>query len=125
MEDEKAARRLKIEADKKKAEEARRIEAEEKAKKDKQKANEAALKAEQERIAAEEAEQGIVGIGIDLGTSNSVVGLWRNGKIEILQNDDNRENFTPSVVAYEGKNVIVGRAAWNRFRSKALHSPTK
>ena len=55
-------------------------------------------------------------IGIDLGTCNSVVGLWRNNEVEILQNDLFSENTTPSVVAYEGSNIIVGRIAWNKAK---------
>ena len=51
-------------------------------------------------------------IGIDLGTSNSVVGLWNGLTAEILQNPDSGANTTPSVVLYKSNNVVeVGQAA--------------
>lgn len=52
-------------------------------------------------------------IGIDLGTTNSVVAHVKNGKPTVLSDRD-EEDITPSVVTVtEGEEVIVGRAAKN------------
>ena len=46
-------------------------------------------------------------IGIDLGTSNSVIGLWENGQPVILQNkDSNNERKTPSCVLYKSDGSV-------------------
>lgn len=53
-------------------------------------------------------------VGIDLGTTNSLIGLVADGKV-LLLSDDGREELLPSVVGLDelGK-VVVGRAARNR-----------
>jgi len=48
-------------------------------------------------------------IGIDLGTTNSVVGYFNNGKIEYLK--FKREEVLPSVVLYQNGKVTVGEIA--------------
>lgn len=58
-----------------------------------------------------------VWIGIDLGTCNSVVGLWfkDQDKVEILPNPDSGKHTTPSVVTFRPDNqVVVGDAALNK-----------
>ena len=45
-------------------------------------------------------------IGIDLGTTTSCVAVYRNGKVEVIQNDIS-QYITPSYVSYaEGKELI-------------------
>ncbi|WP_158996540.1 molecular chaperone DnaK [Pigmentibacter ruber] len=53
-------------------------------------------------------------IGIDLGTTNSVVAVMENGQAKVITNQEG-ERTTPSVVAYtrDGE-FIVGRAARNQ-----------
>jgi molecular chaperone HscC len=54
-------------------------------------------------------------IGIDLGTTNSAVGIWQNGQVELIPNRLN-EYLTPSVVhiGTDGK-VLVGKTAQERL----------
>lgn len=51
-------------------------------------------------------------IGIDLGTSNSCCGIWRNGKFEIIP-DEYGNRTIPSIVAYSDNSVHVGNDAKN------------
>lgn len=54
----------------------------------------------------------IPGIGIDLGTTNCCVSIWRNGKSEIVY--FNNFNTLPSVVAYTKHDRYIGREAKNQ-----------
>jgi len=60
-------------------------------------------------------------IGIDLGTTNSVVAIMEGGEPKVITNEEGGRT-TPSVVAFDDKgNVLVGQIA----RRQAVVNPTK
>ena len=55
-------------------------------------------------------------IGIDLGTSESVVAVWQNDRVEVISNDVGLRT-TPSYVAFTDTERLIGTGAKNQIAS--------
>ena len=63
----------------------------------------------------------MVAIGIDLGTTYSCVGIWRDNRCEIIANDQGNRT-TPSYVAFTDTERLIGDSAKNQCSSNSKNT---
>ena len=62
-----------------------------------------------------------IAVGLDLGTTNSCVGIWRDGRVEIIASDTGSRTV-PSYVAFTDTERLIGEGAKNQAAGNPLNT---